>query len=78
MIPGPKLNITSNKMSKKMITKISLLPTFGVYSEVSSFVFWHFYIFLFKDGCYNFPVFKKPSDESIQTWVMQLLSTEFF
>ena len=49
MIPGTKLNVTS---------------TFGDYSEVSSFVFWHFYVFLFKDGYYNFPVFTKPSDEN--------------
>ena len=77
MIAGPKLNITSNKMNKGYQNKLAP-DIWCLFGGIISFVFWHFYIFLFKDGYHNFPVFTKPSDENIQSWVMQLLSTEFF
>ena len=50
------------------ITIISLLPTLGVYLDVSSLAFCHFYSYLKMD--INFPVFAKPSDENIQTWIV--------
>ena len=76
MIPGPKLNITSNKMNKDYENKFAS----DIWCLFGGIIFCilTFYIFLFKDGYYNFPVFTKPSDENIQTCVMQLLSTEFF
>ena len=58
MIPGPKLNITSNKMNKDYQNKFApdIWCLFGGI------------IFCILDiGYYNFPVFTKPSDENIQT-----------
>ena len=59
--------ITLNKMNKDYHNKFApnIWCLFGGFTTCILI-----FLFLFKDGYYNFPVFEKPSDENIQTWIM--------